>query len=315
MSDLVACENCKTVFGADEENNDGCPKCGTLMYFPISYSDSVCGEGESELPCSLDRVRNPERIPKICKALEQRWKESPDLRLGQLIVDILGKQPYGSEDTWLLDEFDIELDGDFWEEEIEKEQERRRITMKEIEYHCTECRMNFEEQNELEGDSHGVYCPHCNQDSIISVSPGDFDQDLINRSDEEIEDLPADWDAFVGSVGKPEIAACSVGERHETNGPWDEEWKVTMFNYSQEYPFFPREARAIAQLLVEAADSVDSKQRQIGIKPGYDKYRCPECGNESVLKRTRGVVRNDCEECGNQLASISRAGVEEEKDE
>lgn len=34
-------------------------------------------------------MRDPERIPMILAALERRWREQPDIRLGQLIVNLL----------------------------------------------------------------------------------------------------------------------------------------------------------------------------------------------------------------------------------
>jgi len=34
-------------------------------------------------------MRDPERIPKVLKQIEDLWKRFPDLRLGQLIVNIL----------------------------------------------------------------------------------------------------------------------------------------------------------------------------------------------------------------------------------
>jgi hypothetical protein len=37
-------------------------------------------------------VRDPDRIPAVLAALERRWKEQPDLRLGQLLVALLRRQ-------------------------------------------------------------------------------------------------------------------------------------------------------------------------------------------------------------------------------
>lgn len=34
-------------------------------------------------------MRDPERIPLILAAIEREWRQSPDLRLGQLIVNLL----------------------------------------------------------------------------------------------------------------------------------------------------------------------------------------------------------------------------------
>jgi uncharacterized protein YihD (DUF1040 family) len=33
-------------------------------------------------------MRDPERIPLVLAALERRWSQEPDLRLGQLLVDL-----------------------------------------------------------------------------------------------------------------------------------------------------------------------------------------------------------------------------------
>lgn len=66
-------------------------------------------------PYNTGKIRNPERIEPICEALEQRWKESPDMRLGQL-VSVLTEQydPFGVEDTYVMDELGIEFEGEFW---------------------------------------------------------------------------------------------------------------------------------------------------------------------------------------------------------
>lgn len=59
-------------------------------------------------------MRNPERIPLILTALERRWREQPDLRLGQLLTVLLrrelpdlppeeeGRRLFNVEDTQLL---------------------------------------------------------------------------------------------------------------------------------------------------------------------------------------------------------------------
>lgn len=43
-------------------------------------------------------MRDPERISRICQKLEQTWKMFPDMRLGQLITNILGTDPFYIED-------------------------------------------------------------------------------------------------------------------------------------------------------------------------------------------------------------------------
>jgi hypothetical protein len=56
----------------------------------------------------VDYVRNPDRIPLILQALERRWREDPDQRLCQLLVNLtrdLGSAPssiWGVEDGELL---------------------------------------------------------------------------------------------------------------------------------------------------------------------------------------------------------------------
>ena len=37
-------------------------------------------------------MRNPKRISKILKELEEIWKRNPDLRLMQLIVNVFGEE-------------------------------------------------------------------------------------------------------------------------------------------------------------------------------------------------------------------------------
>ena len=51
-------------------------------------------------------MRDPKRIDKIVRQLRTTWKQSPDLRLGQLLVIIAGasfeKNPfYYEDDMWL----------------------------------------------------------------------------------------------------------------------------------------------------------------------------------------------------------------------
>lgn len=70
---------------------------------------------ESDSPFDTGKTRNPDRIEPICKALEQRWKEAPDMRLGQLVSVLTGQgDTFGVEDTKVMDELDVELDGEFW---------------------------------------------------------------------------------------------------------------------------------------------------------------------------------------------------------
>lgn len=53
-------------------------------------------------------MRNPERIPKIIKELEEFWKQNPDWRLGQVISNlsyelIANNDPFYMEDSNLLE--------------------------------------------------------------------------------------------------------------------------------------------------------------------------------------------------------------------
>lgn len=53
-------------------------------------------------------MRNPERIPKIMKELEEFWKQNPDWRLGQLVsnlsYELIGdNDPFFIEDEKLLE--------------------------------------------------------------------------------------------------------------------------------------------------------------------------------------------------------------------
>lgn len=39
-----------------------------------------------------DQPRDPERIPEILAALETRWREVPDQRFGQLLVNLVRRE-------------------------------------------------------------------------------------------------------------------------------------------------------------------------------------------------------------------------------
>lgn len=47
-------------------------------------------------------MRNPERIPKVLREIERIWKKHPDWRLGQLIFNIPGRDPFHIEDYDLV---------------------------------------------------------------------------------------------------------------------------------------------------------------------------------------------------------------------
>lgn len=50
-------------------------------------------------------MRDPKRIPKILKALQKIWERHPDLRLGQLLLN-LGYDFYYTEDVKLIEQLE-----------------------------------------------------------------------------------------------------------------------------------------------------------------------------------------------------------------
>lgn len=54
-------------------------------------------------------MRDPKRIPRICRKLEEAWKMSPDQRLGQFVSNLMGA---GRHDVFFPDDDD-------WEEAID----------------------------------------------------------------------------------------------------------------------------------------------------------------------------------------------------
>ena len=65
-------------------------------------------------------MRDPDRIPIILSQIEMLWERYPDLRLGQLILNVFGKNDfYGVEDEELVDR----LYGFYDDLEIRLEQE------------------------------------------------------------------------------------------------------------------------------------------------------------------------------------------------
>lgn len=58
-------------------------------------------------------MRDPKRIPRICKKLEKLWKKYPDFRLGQLVSNLLGPGPhdvFNVEDNWWEQYIDEDLE-------------------------------------------------------------------------------------------------------------------------------------------------------------------------------------------------------------
>jgi hypothetical protein len=62
----------------------------------LAPAASVAREG-------VRQMRNPDRIPVILGHLEQLWERYPDLRLGQLILNVFGRTDfYAIEDEELI---------------------------------------------------------------------------------------------------------------------------------------------------------------------------------------------------------------------
>jgi uncharacterized protein YihD (DUF1040 family) len=54
-------------------------------------------------------MRDPTRIPRILARLQAVWEKHPDMRLGQLIVNAAGVDPFYIEDeklAYMIEEFD-----------------------------------------------------------------------------------------------------------------------------------------------------------------------------------------------------------------
>jgi hypothetical protein len=65
---------------------------------------------------SLPR-RDPDRIPEILGLIEQVWRRHPDMRLGQLIVNLLDPRPnpiFAIEDETLRDRLKTVLETSAW---------------------------------------------------------------------------------------------------------------------------------------------------------------------------------------------------------
>lgn len=50
-------------------------------------------------------MRDPNRIPEFLDELERVWSQVPDCRFGQLVVNVLGVDPFYVEDDEALDAF------------------------------------------------------------------------------------------------------------------------------------------------------------------------------------------------------------------
>ena len=58
-------------------------------------------------------MRNPNRINEILNTFKQIWEQYPDMRFGQLVVNLLGIDPFHMEDDVILKIFKESLNGDF----------------------------------------------------------------------------------------------------------------------------------------------------------------------------------------------------------
>ena len=58
-------------------------------------------------------MRNPNRINEILNTFKQIWEQCPDMRFGQLVVVLLGIDPFYMEDDVILKIFKESLNGDF----------------------------------------------------------------------------------------------------------------------------------------------------------------------------------------------------------
>lgn len=60
-------------------------------------------------------MRDPARIPKIIGMLQRAWEDSPDMRLGQLIINVAGKTDvYNVEDEVMQDDLKEWLATSHW---------------------------------------------------------------------------------------------------------------------------------------------------------------------------------------------------------
>jgi organic radical activating enzyme len=48
-------------------------------------------------------MRDPNRIPEVLAEIERLWRMVPDWRLGQLIVNVAGGDPFNVEDDRLIE--------------------------------------------------------------------------------------------------------------------------------------------------------------------------------------------------------------------
>lgn len=74
-------------------NDDG------SLYFGPADPEPTGGEGrdpeqakEGTEKVMWDKPRDPERIPEVLAALETRWREAPDQRLGQVLMNLVRRE-------------------------------------------------------------------------------------------------------------------------------------------------------------------------------------------------------------------------------
>ena len=81
----------------------GFPKSPSLEF---AHTPAVTEAGSTAAmgfgPGQARKMRDPARIPFILRDLGKLWAETPDLRLGQLIVNAVGRDPFYIEDEKLV---------------------------------------------------------------------------------------------------------------------------------------------------------------------------------------------------------------------
>jgi hypothetical protein len=55
-------------------------------------------------------MRDPERIPLVLEEIRKYWKRCPDLRLGQLLWALAGRDPFYMEDDELVRRIQEEME-------------------------------------------------------------------------------------------------------------------------------------------------------------------------------------------------------------
>ena len=105
-------------------------------------------------------MRDPKRIPKILKAIEKVWEKYPDMRLGQLIANVVDESAiYFVEDEDLIDEL----------KKVYKPKTKESFIVKQEGYHviikfdpgCGGCKYCSHFQERINGASVNSPCCNC----------------------------------------------------------------------------------------------------------------------------------------------------------